>query len=276
MKKVTLMGAGGKMGMRTTANLRNESAYDMSYIEINPQGVERLKNVDIEVSDIKEALAETDIVILAVPDVAIKKVAADVVPQLKSGAMAVTLDPAAPCAGHLPEREDITYFATHPSHPSVFNWEADEKAHFDYFGGIAARQSIVCALIQGPEEDYAVGEQLAKAMYAPVTRSHRITIEQMGILEPALSETFAAAIVTIMKEGVDTVVAKGVPKEAAYDFFLGHINIELALLFNQLPGGVFSDAAQKAIKYGIPRIFKDDWKDVFEWENVMDQIKAIT
>ena len=276
MKKVTLMGAGGKMGMRTTANLKDLPEYDMSYIEINPQGVERLKNMGIEVSDAKKALADTDVVILAVPDVAIKKVAGDVVPQLKSGAMLVTLDPAAPCAGHLPERKDITYFATHPSHPSVFNWEPDENDHYDYFGGIAARQSIVCALIQGPEEDYAVGEQLARAMYAPVTRSHRITIEQMGILEPALSETFAAAIVTILKEGVDTVVAKGVPKEAAYDFFLGHINIELALLFNQLPGGVFSDAAQKAIQYGIPRIFKDDWKDIFEWENVMDQIRAIT
>lgn len=276
MKKVTLMGAGGKMGMRTTANLRNESDYEMSYIEINPQGVERLKSAGIEISDPKEALSNADVVILAVPDVAIRKVAGDVVPQLKAGAMVVTLDPAAPCAGHLPERTDITYFATHPSHPSVFNWEPDENAHFDYFGGIAARQSIVCALIQGPEEDYAVGENLAKAMYAPVTRSHRITIEQMGILEPALSETFAAAVVTVLKEGVDTVVAKGVPKEAAYDFFLGHINIELALLFNQLPGGVFSDAAQKAIQYGIPRIFRDDWKDVFEWENVMDQIKAIT
>ncbi len=276
MKKVTLMGAGGKMGMRTTANLRNNPAYEMSYVEINPQGVERLKDKGIEVSNADEVLADTDIVILGVPDVAIKKVAEVVVPKLKPGAMAVTLDPAAPCAGHLPEREDVTYFAAHPSHPSVFNWEPNEKAHYDYFGGIAAKQTIVCALIQGPEEDYAVGEALARAMYAPVTRAHRITIEQMGILEPALSETFAAAVVTILKEGVDTAVAKGVPKEAAYDFFLGHINIELALLFNQLPGGVFSDAAKKAIDYGIPRIFKDDWKDIFEWENVMDQIKAIT
>ena len=276
MKKVVLLGAGGKMGMRTTANLRHETDYEMHYLEVSEPGQARLKEAGITVADPEQAYTEGDIFILAVPDVAIRSVAAQLVPEIKSGSMVVTLDPAAPCAGHLPERDDISYFAAHPSHPSVFNWEPDEKAHYDYFGGIAARQSIVCALIQGPEEDYAVGEALARKMYAPVTKAHRITIEQMGILEPALSETFGAAVVTVMKEAVDTVVAKGVPKEAAYDFFLGHINIELALLFGQLPGGVFSDAAQKAIQLGIPIIFKDDWKKVFEWDHVKEQIEAIT
>lgn len=141
-----------------------------------------MQEKDITISKPEEALPKADIVILAIPDVAIKSVAATIVPQMKSGAMAVTLDPAAPCAGHLPEREDITYFAAHPSHPSVFNWEPEQQAHYDYFGGIAARQTIVCALIQGPEEDYSVGEELAKEMYKPVTKAHRITIEQMGIL----------------------------------------------------------------------------------------------
>lgn len=276
MTKVVLVGAGGKMGWRTTANLRNESGYDMHYLEVSNEGIQRLKEIGIEVSDPEKALPSADIIILAIPDVAIRKVAADIVPKIKSGAMVMTLDPAAPCAGHLPKREDITYFAAHPSHPSVFNWEPNEKSHYDYFGGIAAKQSIVCALVQGPEEDYSVGEKMARAMYAPVTKAHRITIEQMGILEPALSETFGAAVVTIMKEAVDTVVAKGVPKEAAYDFFLGHINIELALLFGQLPGGQFSDAAMKAIQIGIPKVFKDDWKKIFEWDDVMEQIKAIT
>ena len=276
MKKVALLGAGGKMGWRTTNNLRNESDYEMMYIEISQAGQNKLKDAGISLTDPAFAYAGADIVILAIPDVAIQKVSAEVVPQLKPGAMVVTLDPAAPCAGHLPKREDVTYFAAHPSHPSVFNWEPDEKAHFDYFGGIAAHQSIVCALIQGPEEDYAVGEALARRMYKPVTKAHRVTIEQMGILEPALSETFAAAVVTIMKEAVDTVVEKGVPKEAAYDFFLGHINIELALLFGQLPGGQFSDAAMKAIEIGKPLVFKENWKDIFEWDNVMEQIRAIT
>ena len=79
-----------------------------------------------------------------------------------------------------------------------------------------------------------------------------------------------------MKEAVDIVVEKGVPRDAAYDFLLGHINIELALLFGQLPGGQFSDAALKAIKIGEELIFKENWKDIFEPDSVAAQIKAIT
>ncbi len=119
-------------------------------------------------------------------------------------------------------------------------------------------------------------EDPAKTIYAAVTASHRITIEQMGILEPALSETFAATLVTKMKEAVDIVVDKGVPKAAAYDFFMGHINIELAVVFGHLPGGQFSDAALKAIKLGEALIFKDNWMDIFEKDSVAKQIKAIT
>ncbi|MGK7393650.1 MAG: phosphogluconate dehydrogenase C-terminal domain-containing protein [Candidatus Cyclobacteriaceae bacterium M3_2C_046] len=276
MNKVTLVGAGGKMGMRITNNLYQSPDYEMTYLEVNDKGIQWLKDKGINVSKPEEAVPQTDFLILAVPDVLVQKIAAELVPMLKKGAMAVCLDPAAPLAGALPDREDVSFFATHPSHPSVFNWEPDEKAHFDYFGGIAAKQTIVCALFNGPEQHYSRGEKLARAMYAPVTVSHKITLEQMGILEPALSETFAAAVITVMKEAVDLVVAKGVPKEAAYDFFLGHINIELALLFGQLPGGQFSDAAKKAINMGMPLIFKEDWKKVFEWDHVMEQIKAIT
>jgi D-apionate oxidoisomerase len=275
MAKVTLIGAGGKMGVRLTRNLKN-SDYDMYYLEVSEAGLARMKDVGVEASKPEEVIPESDVVIFAVPDIYIKKVAHAYVPIMKKGALGVCLDPAAPLAGALPPREDVAYFASHPSHPSVFNWEPVEADHFDFFGGIAARQTIVCALIQGDEKYYALGEDLAKTMYAPVTVSHRITIRDMGILEPALSETFAAALVTKMKEAVDIVVEKGVPREAAYDFFLGHINIELALIFGKLPGGQFSDAALKAIKIGEGLIFKDTWKDIFEDKSVEEQIRAIT
>jgi D-apionate oxidoisomerase len=275
MTKVALIGAGGKMGVRLTKNLKN-SDYEMSYLEVSPEGIERVISNGVNVSSPDEVIPEADIIILAVPDIYIKKVAEEYVPQLKSGALVITLDPAAPLAGALPQREDVAYFATHPSHPSVFNWEPVEENHYDYFGGIGAKQTIVCALIQGDEKHYEEGEKLAKTIYAPVTVSHRITLRDMGILEPALSETFGAAMITKMKEAVDIVVAKGVPKDAAYDFFLGHINIELALLFGKLPGGKFSDAAIKAIKIGEELIFKDTWKEIFDDKSVEEQIKAIT
>ncbi len=275
MEKVVLAGAGGKMGVRLTRNLK-DSGYSMSYLEVSPEGIEKVKANGVDVSKPEEVIPDADYLILAVPDVLVKKIAHEYVPMMKAGAMAVSLDPAAPLAGALPEHSDRVYFASHPSHPSVFNHEPDPDKHFDYFGGISAKQTIVCALIRGTDEDYEKGERLARTMYAPVTRAHRISIWQMGILEPALSETFGAAMVTIMKEAVDAVVAKGVPEEAAYDFFLGHINIELALLFGQLPGGKFSDAALKAINLGKGLIIKENWKDIFEDDNIKEQIKAIT
>ena len=41
-------------------------------------------------------------------------------------------------------------------------YEEDPEARADFFGGIKARMPMVCALMQGPEEDYARGEQLAR------------------------------------------------------------------------------------------------------------------
>jgi hypothetical protein len=37
------------------------------------------------------------------------------------------LDAAAPHAGELPERDDITYFVTHPCHPPIFNDETTRR-----------------------------------------------------------------------------------------------------------------------------------------------------
>ena len=73
-------------------------------------------------------------------------------------------------------------------HPPVFSDEADPETRRDFFGGVRARQHIVCALVQGPR-GYPRGEALAREMFAPVMRAHRVTVEQMAILEPALSET---------------------------------------------------------------------------------------
>ena len=263
------------MGGRLTDRLLG-SPYEVSYLEVSSAGLARLHEKGLMAADPEVAIPQADIVILAVPDVLIAKVAAQYVRRLRPAAMVVVLDPAAPLAGALPARHDIAYFATHPSHPSVFNWEPDRDSHFDYFGGFKARQTVVCALVQGTDDDYADGEALARTIYAPVTTAHRISLEQMGLLEPALSETFTASLVTLMKEAVDLVVEKGVPRDAATDFFLGHLNIELALLFGQLPGGQFSDGALKAIQLGRNTIINRNWRDLFEPASVMNQIRAIT
>lgn len=274
--KITLVGAGGKMGYRLSNNLKQHPVYNTSYLEVSEAGLLRMGEIGVSPSKAEDCVPLADVVIFAVPDVAMGTVTSQYIPLMKSSAIAMFLDPAAPLAGHLPERADISYFASHPCHPSVFNWEPVQDDHYDYFGGIAAKQSIVCALIHGPREHYAIGEDVAKVIYGPVTKSIEVTIEQMGILEPALSETFCGALITVMKEGADVAIEKGVPKEAVFEFLMGHINIELALLFGQLPGGRFSDAAIKAIEIGKGKIFKDNWKEIFEPESVREQIKAIT
>src|SRR5574341_590096 len=186
--KIALMGAGGKMGRRITQKIRDLPEYEVFYMEVNPQMVAKLAGEGIPITPQDEALKQAEVVILAVPDALIGKITAAIVPQLNSGTMVIALDPAAAYADVLAAREDITYFITHPCHPPVFSDEIDPVAQRDWFGGIA-KQHIVCALHQGPERDYARGEALARAMYAPVMNSHRVTAEQMAILEPALVET---------------------------------------------------------------------------------------
>ena len=273
--KVTLAGAGGKMGLRLTRNLKN-SEYEVSYLEISPQGMEKLRDIGVTVSSQENCIPDSDVVILAVPDIALEKVSAGIIPQMKKGSIVVTLDPAAALAGKLYDRKDISYFITHPCHPSIFNWEPEMEKMKDHFGGVSARQSIVCALMKGNTDDYRKGEDLARTFYAPVSRAHKITVEQMGMLEPALVETLASTCVYVIRQGLDEVIKRGVPSEAARDFLLGHLRIQMAVLFNELPGAVFSDAANKALHRGLNEFIKEDWRKVFESDNIRDQIAAIT
>ena len=104
MTKVVLAGAGGKMGLRLTTNLKN-SDYEMAYLEISPQGMAKLGEKGITVTSAGECIPEADIVILAVPDIALSMVSREMIPMMKSGALVVTLDPAAALAGKLYERE---------------------------------------------------------------------------------------------------------------------------------------------------------------------------
>jgi len=263
------------MGCRITDNLKN-SGYEMFYLEISSEGINCLKNRGLSISAEKDIIPSADAVILAVPDVALKKVSKEIIPGMKGGAMVILLDPAVILAGKIHKRGDISYFVTHPAHPSVFNWEPTPEAQKDFFGGKLAKQYIVCALIQGDDKDYLAGEELARKMYAPVRKAFRITVEQMGLLEPALVETLSSTCMTIIKEGLDEVVKRGVPAEAAREFLLGHLNIQLAVIFNELPGAVFSDAAGKAIARGKPILFKAGWKKIFETENVLEQVRDIT
>jgi len=262
--------------MRLTKNLKNASQYEMSYLEVSQEGIKKLKEINISVSEEDNVIPVADIVILAVPDIILGKVSDKIVPKMKNGSMVFTLDPACALAGKLMHRDDLTYFIAHPSHPSIFNWEPTPEAQKDYFGGTLAKQNVVCALFKGNESEYKKGEDLAVKMYAPVKEAFKITAEQMGMLEPALVETLCSTLQVIVREALDIVIEKGVPEKAAKEFLLGHLNIQLAVIYDQIPGAVFSDAANKAIVRGKPLLINKDWKKVFEPDNIMEQIIDIT
>jgi hypothetical protein len=273
--KIALFGAGGKMGYRLASNLK-PAPFEVRHVERSPAGQEHLKSgLGLECVATHEALQGAEVIILAVPDTAIGTVAASIAEELKSGTMVMVLDAAAPFAGHLPKRNDLAYFVTHPCHPPVFNDETDLEAKRDYFGGVAAKQHIVCSLMQGPESAYSLGEQIAKVIWAPVMRSHRVTLEQMALLEPGLSETVCATLLVVMREAMDEVIKRGVPAEAARDFLLGHINVLASVIFKEREG-LFSDACNKAIEFGMPALMRPDWKRVFEPGEIAASIQRIT
>jgi len=275
MTSIALFGAGGKMGVRLSKNLMG-SPYEVRHVEPGPAGQQRLKDeLGLQAMPAAQALDNVDVVILAVPDTLIGRLAAEIAPQLRPGTLVVTLDAAAPFAGHLPQRPDLSYFVTHPCHPSIFSPEVHTPGAPDYFGGVAAPQSIVNALMQGPDEAYALGEAIAKVLYQPILRSYRVTVEQMALLEPGLSETVCATLLDVMREGMDEVIARGVPADCARDFLLGHMTILSAVIFKQIPGQ-FSDACNKAITFGKPRLMREDWKQVFERDEIAESIRRIT
>ncbi len=263
------------MGCRLTANLRHLSHYQINYVESSAARSEQLAVDGIKSIAVEEATRQAEVVILAIPDRLIGKVTHEIVPGLKAGTIVFGLDPAAAYAGVMPDRKDITYFIAHPCHPLLFSDTAPANQQTDWFGGQGAlAQSVVCALFQGPEEHYAIGEKLAGEMFAPILRLHRISIEQMAILEPAVVESTMATCITVLREAMETAVQKGVPKQAVYDFCLGHIRTELAIVFGfaEFP---FSDGAIKAIEQNKSRIFRDDWKNVISIPALRESVREI-
>ena len=276
MTKIALLGAGGKMGMRLSANLKG-TRFDVDHVEVSEPARAKLKaEHGVECMEQGQAVSSADAVVMAVPDRLIGAILKTFVKDLRSGAKVIMLDAAAPHAGELPDRDDITYFVTHPCHPPIFNDETDPKAKSDYFGGIYAKQHIVCALMQGSEAHYVECEEIAREIYKPVMRAHRCTVEQLAILEPALSETVGATFALTLREATDEAVRRGVPRQAAVDFIIGHLNIELAIAFGVFPEGRFSDGALQAIAQAKPVIYRKGWLDrVFSPQAVLQSVKDI-
>lgn len=270
--KIALVGAGGKMGRRIFPNLK-KFGYDFVACEKDQAGMDALRELGLDVMPTEEAVSVCDIIVCALPDAALPSLSAKLVPLMKPNATLITLDPAAARAGKLTTREDCTFVVTHPCHPPLFGDKDTPEEKADLFGGTAAKQDIVIALFSGKEENFNIARDLCIHMFNPVVQCHRITVEQMAILEPAAAEVVVATCATIMKEAIDEAVNRGVPRPAAEAFLLGHIQIPLAIVLKS--SNPFSDAAMIAVDYGRRHVLRDDWKKVFEPEAIEDVLSEM-
>ena len=64
------------------------------------------------------------------------------------------------------------------------------------------------------------------------------------------------------------------PAEAAKDFMIGHINVQLAIVFEQIDWRM-SEGAYLVIREAMKRIFRPDWKGVFDMPEVKASVKKI-
>lgn len=271
LKTITVIGAGGKMGMRISANLQ-KSDYQVFYCESAPQAQSQVTAQGRELSEAEAVVPVSDVVILAVPDIVLGKVSEIVVPQMKTGAILLTLDPAAAYANLIALRDGIEYAVAHPCHPSVFLERYTKEEHADAFGGVAAIQHVAASYETGSDEQKAELSKVVSVMYGPVENVHWVTVKQLAYLEPTLVETVACMVGAFMKEALDeTVKHSGVPEEAAKAMLYGHIQIALAVAFRAT--NPFSDACMIAMEYGREKIVKPDWKQIFD-EKELDIVIA--
>jgi hypothetical protein len=259
---VTVVGAGGKMGMRVSANLER-APYTTFYAETYPAARDRVTAAGRALTDAMDTVPRSDVVILAVPDVLLGEISAQIVPAAKPGAVILTLDPAAAYAGVLARRDDLHLAVAHPCHPSVFLERTSAAEWADTFGGEAAPQDVVAAIESGGDEARERAEEVVRAMYAPVLDVHWVTVEQLAYLEPTLVETITCMISGLLAEALhETVDTVGVPEAAAKAMLFGHTQVALT---NSLRGSnPFSEGCLIAMGYGRESIIRDDWKKVFD------------
>ena len=265
---VSVIGAGGKMGTRTSNNLVIKSGdFEVLMVEASEAGIKSIRERGFIPVSVEEALQRSDVVVFAVPDTLIKKLSAVYVPQLRPGTGFIILDPAAAVARELTLRDDCTFAVAHPCHPSYF---LDQ----DTYAARGGKQDIVMSKIQGDDGRFAQCVEVAKQMYAPVEHAYVMTSEQIAFLEPTLVELLGATCLYAMAETVDEAERRGIDREAAVSFLTGHIYNLSANFLGYIPGKPpVSDACKVAIGLGNRLVMRENWKEIWK-DDVLDKVIA--
>lgn len=271
---VSVIGAGGKMGVRTTNNLaKHLDRFDLKFCENSEAGIKNIKERGFPVTPAEVAVPQSDVVVLAVPDKIMKEVSVGIVKMLTPGSTLIILDPAAAVAKELALRDDCTFVVTHPCHPSYFLDQDTYEARHDYFGGIAAKQDIVVAKIQGSNDNFAKARTVCELMFAPVENSYVMGVRDIAFLEPTLVEVLGATTLYAMAETVKEAERRGIPRAAAESFLAGHIYNLSANFLGKLGNTRVSDACLVAIELGNKLVLRDDWKKIWD-DEVLDKVIA--
>lgn len=276
MKKtvVTVIGAGGKMGTRTSNNLAAAgNEIELYLVETAEKGIRSVEERGFKVDRMEDVVPESDVVVLAVPDSAINAASKPVTAKMRPGAGLLILDPAAAVARELALRDDCTFAVVHPCHPSYFLDQDTPEARQDYFGGLGGKQDIVMAKIQGNDEVFGKCRRVSEIMFAPVVNSYVMGIRDIAFLEPTLVELLGATCLYAMAETVNEAERKGIQREAAVSFLSGHIYNLSANFLGFLGNTPVSDACKVAINLGNKLVLREDWKSIWK-EDVLDKVIA--
>ena len=271
---VSVIGAAGKMGTRVTNNLaKHPDDVELLFCEASEAGIASIKARGFSTVPAEVAVPKSDIVVLAVPDVIIKKVSVGIVGMMTPGSTLIILDPAAAVAKELELRDDCSFVVSHPCHPSYFMDQDTPEARHDYFGGIAGKQDIVMAKIQGDDKNFDNARKISEWMFAPVANSYVMGIRDIAFLEPTLVEILGASTLYAMAETVNEAERRGISRDAAVSFLTGHINILSAVFLGKMGNVQVSDACKVAVQLGNRLVLRDDWKRIWE-DDVLDKAIA--
>lgn len=271
--KVAVVGAGGKMGTRTSNNLAKVDDFDLYLVESGEKGLKSIKDRGYTPYEAKDIIPQMDVVVLAVPDTYIKVISEGIVALMAAGSGLLILDPAAAVAKELALRDDCTFGVVHPCHPSYFLDQDTYEARHDYFGGMGGKQDIVMAKIQGNDDCFAQMRLVSEKMFAPVEHSYVMEAKNIAFLEPTLVELLGATCLYAMAETVKEAEKRGIQKEAAISFLTGHIYNLSANFLGFLGNTPVSDACKVAIKLGDRLVLRDDWKQIWD-DDVLDKVIA--
>ena len=271
---VSVIGAAGKMGTRITNNLaRHPDVVELNFCEASEAGMAAIRDRGFSPVSAEIAVPRSELIVLAVPDVIIKQVSVGIVEMMTPGTTLIILDPAAAVAKELALRDDCSFVVTHPCHPSWFLDQDTPEARQDHFGGVAGKQDIIMAMIQGEETNFAQARTVSELMFAPVTNSYVMGIRDMAFLEPTLVEILGASTLYAMAETVNEAERRGIQRDAAVSFLTGHINILSAVFLGKMGNVKVSDACQVAIGLGNRLVLREDWKRIWD-DDVLDKAIA--